>query len=132
MSKFRGLALVLAVMYVTCTFADTSAQPIIELKLNQPAPYDGILFTNEAANKVRYQLLELDRMTRLNGLYEKDILVLEKQSNHWKQATLDLSSRVIEADSRNFWQNAAYFGLGAVTVILLAFATSQAINYGNK
>jgi hypothetical protein len=109
---------------VGSTYGDSA--PAISLLKGDKAPFDGILFTIEYANKTRLDLIEYDRATRLNAVYEKDIALLETRVDHWRSTSESLSNRVIEADNRSYWQNAGYFALGAVTVILLAFATSKA------
>lgn len=103
------------------------------IKKNEPAPYDGFIFTVEAEAKNRKLLLDLDiykaldeSNRRIIDLKTRENLILAEQYNIWKAQSDSLSKQVIEANDKSFWRSLLYFGIGVITTTAIVYGVNQA------
>lgn len=103
----------------------------VNLQKDEKAPFAGILFNNEDANKLRVQLLERDTYESLNVSYEKSLKLMkdnevlrDEQVKLLTESQLRLIRQLKDEKEVGTWERIAWFALGVV-------ATSAAV-YGAK
>lgn len=126
-------------MYKLCTlvtllaFSHYSVAQVKYIEKDTPAPYTGYLFTPEKEKETRFKLIDLDYYKKLSEVnterlkvsYEQQE-VLEKQVTVWRDSSTKLASELASRQSRDFWENLMYFGLGALITVGLTYSVNQA------
>lgn len=105
--------------------ADASPSPL-ELKKGQPAPFSGVLFTDEDEQKLRIIYLNNDFLTQKDTLLEDQNATLQKQVTLWNGQATTNAQQLAEAQSDTFWKKAAFFALGMVATIGAGLALKAA------
>lgn len=107
------------------------ADDVTYLDKNQPAPYEGYLFTTDKAKDTRIKLIERSTFEGINQSLVKTNTLLQTNSDLKDQQIKivmdrndDLSKSLKDAESTSNWERIIYFGLGVL-------ATSAAF-YGAK
>jgi len=115
------------------TFSFVSVAQVRYIEKGEPAPYTGYLFTPEKEKETRFKLIDLDYYKELSEITNKRLEVSQKQQKLldeqvvlWKNHSTDLAKEVASRDSRNFWENLMYFGLGALITVGLTYSVNQA------
>ncbi len=90
-----------------------------------PAPFTGILLTEEEARNADKALIDLDASKQSTDLYKKNFDIANTQADYWKQNALEANKELVSRDNRRFWENSGYFAFGSAITILLAFAVSK-------
>lgn len=100
--------LITNISYASCN------KDVTYLKKDSKAPCTGYLFSEEKEAEVRIKIQSYDylekfsnKQTELINNYDNQIDVLEQKNNL-------LLDRINDKESKNFWENTAYFILGAV------------------
>jgi hypothetical protein len=117
----KRVALILA-LSTSVSFAQ-----VADVKKGEPAPFTGVLFSPEASQdlKKRVETGEIDsEKVRLLNEQNK---ILQERVDLWMKQSDALSKRVVEMQDDSFWKKSAYFGLGAVVTVVMAFAVKGAV-----
>ena len=118
---------------IILTLASNSlAQNAFPLRKGEPAPTDGILLTPEEANRVRVRDIELDLRKKENellidvsGKMKEQVDIMEKRVDFYQDKNMDLSKRVEDLASDNFWEKTVWFILGVGATIGVGYAASR-------
>src|SRR5687768_16503787 len=94
---------------------------VVHLEKGKPAPYTGLLFTEQKANEVRRELLELDK-TRVRLLSREQEVHLLRSASTLREKEIELyrvqNERLIDNQETSDIMRYVWFGLGvAVTGI---------------
>ena len=87
----------------------------IFLEKNKPAPYSGVLFTEDHAQKLRSELLEKDKLEILNTQKTSEISILTQKLSLKDQeieAYQTQNSRLVKAEQTSETMKYVWFGLG--------------------
>lgn len=110
-----------------------AAGPIQYLTQGTPAPYNGYIFTEEAEQKNRLQLIEGNYFKSLDSVNQEYLLNLHKQMELsdkqrilWREESERLSKQLVAQQDSSFWKQVLFFGLGCVVTTGLAFAVNKA------
>lgn len=98
----------------------------------QPAPYDGVLLSNNQSKVVVGQLRQFDNLKLINESLNKEVTLHEanetefqKQIIELKSQNTDLSTNLEKASSDNFWRQTLFFGLGVLSTGLIVYAVKR-------
>lgn len=96
------------------------ADDAVVLQKNQPAPFAGLLLTEEKANSVyndlnRYKLLN-ESLERTIVLYEQNEKLQDKKVNILLEQNDKLAESLSQARSTSNWEKVLWFGLGFLSV----------------
>lgn len=102
------------------------------LKKNDPAPYAGFLFTLDSAKSLSLELEDYDKQKELNlslntsiNLYKQNETTFKQEISQLQAQNADQLKAIQDAESNSFWKKAMWFGIGALTVGLGAYATAH-------
>ena len=106
------------------------AADVVHLKLNQPAPMEGYLFSIPKELEVRKAMMELDTSKLLldNNAKLINLMTIEKgllteQVRLWQDQSRELSRQLVEKENARLW----WFLGGAALTTALAFAVNKAV-----
>lgn len=106
---------------------------VITLKKDERAPFEGVLFSFEQAQKMRYQLIECDIKKELTASYEKTIkLYKENETYHDNKVNIllkqndELSKALTEAKTTSDLTKLLWFGLGVLATGMAIYGAKQA------
>ena len=99
---------------------------VVVIKKNEPAPYDGYLFTQEQAVKVRDLKLDLGLVQKENEILTKKNSLLTDYNVSSETHIKSLSDRLVESRDNSFFSKLGFFMLGAGITTALAFGVSKA------
>lgn len=123
--------LLIAILMIFLSVDNSFAFNSVLLQKDEKAPFSGILFNNEDANKIRIQLLERDTYEQLNMSYEKSLKLMkdnemlkDEQIKLLSESNLTLIQKLKDEREVGTWERIAWFALGVL-------ATSAAV-YGAK
>ncbi len=97
----------------------------ISLTKDEKAPFAGVLFDNEDANKAKNSLIEIDLLNKLNGLYLKNTDIDNQKITILMQQNDVLSKNLQSAQEMHTWEKIAYIGLGVLAVSLGGLLVSR-------
>jgi len=108
------------------------AQETVMIKKDERAPFEGVLFPLDQANKMRYKLIECDIKIQLNESYERTVK-LYKQNETYQDNKVnlllkqndELSKALTESKSTSDFQKIIWFGLGVLATGLAIYGTKQ-------
>lgn len=112
----------LSILLLCSIFSQSvSAQDTALVRKGDLVPFDGILFSEKKANEVRYQLIKLDNLEKINESYDKTI-VLYKKNEDYKNEQLsvllqrndDLAKSLQSSQTTSNWERILWFTLGVV------------------
>ena len=114
------------------TINSAFAQEAIMIKKDERAPFEGVLFPLEQANKMRYQLIECDIKKELNSSYERTIKLYKENEvyqdnkvNLLLKQNDELSKALTEAKVTSDFQKILWFGLGVLATGLAIYGTKE-------
>ena len=102
------------------------AQQVAEVKKGDQAPFTGVLFGPKEDMELRKQILEREYLLKENELIKKQSELLQQRTELWKKQSEDLSKELVDSQNDSFWKKAAFFALGSVATIGMAFAVRGA------
>lgn len=108
------------------------AQEAVMIKKDERAPFEGVLFPLDQANKMRYKLIECDIKIQLNESYERTVK-LYKQNETYQDNKVnlllkqndELSKSLTESKSVSDFQKILWFGLGVIATGLAVYGAKQ-------
>lgn len=100
---------------ILATSLTSRAQDAISIQKGQPAPYSGVLFSEDRANSIRKQLVDKDILSvQLSAAEERHIL--SEQIIKLKDFEIELfrkqNQRLVKASETTEAMKIIYFGLG--------------------
>jgi hypothetical protein len=120
--RFISLVLILATQV-------SLADEVVQLKLNQPAPFAGWLFSPAKELEVRKAIIELDTTkllldnnTKLLTLKDQQNVLLQEQVRLWQDQSKAMAEQLVAKENARMY----YFLDGAVLTTALAFAVNRA------
>jgi hypothetical protein len=125
---------ILLIIWMTFSITTNSlfAQDPTLLKAKQPAPYDGLLFSQEKAEEVKTKLIEGDQMKLLNdsllksiSIYKDNDSIYTQKVNLLQQQNDSLAKSLYDERSSNFWRSVLFMGLGIVVTGLAVYGAAQ-------
>ena len=127
MKNFR-IFLIIILISNNC-FCDNASTP---LKKGQAAPFDGVLVTNEQANKIKDALIDNDGLKKINE-YQATTIDLQKKNADvdaqkitlLSQQNDKLSTTLESTRQFNTWEKVLFIGLGIVAAGVGAYAFSK-------
>lgn len=119
MKNLKNLFLILLASLMT-TSNPANANDATVLIKGQPAPYTGILLTEEKANSVysdlnKYKLLN-ESLERTVALYEQNEKLQDKRVNILLEQNDKLAINLQQARTTSNWEKIMWFGLGFLSV----------------
>jgi hypothetical protein len=119
---------------ITSLIITATVNASVVLEKGQVAPYSGLLFTQEEAQKLKNELQELSLTKELNVslnnslelykksqiVYEDSILVLQNRNDILVQTIKDL-------EPRSDLEKIGLFALGVLTTTVITYAAAQAL-----
>lgn len=106
---------------------------VVFIKKNDPAPYDGVLFTEKKAQEIRLQLIDGDLNKDLNESYKRTVelqkLIIEgkdKQNTMLLDQNDKLAKTAYDSQKMSNWEKAGYF-VGGILVTGMAVKLSHEI-----
>lgn len=110
----------------------SSMPGVISITKNTPAPYDGVLFSNDKAKELYADMQECDAQKQANvsllkslTLMQSNQTIYEAQVSELKIQNETLDTALVKAQSNGFWNRAMYFGLGVLTTGLIVYAARK-------
>lgn len=123
------ISLLISILGNNCFAIDS-----IALKLNDPAPFAGVLMSSSKAQTIRTQLLERDTLLEEKDSYEKSLKLYSDitQLNNQKISILSdenerLSKQLSTQSVTSNWERVLYFGLGVLGTGLVLYAARQTL-----
>jgi hypothetical protein len=114
------------------TINSAFAQEAVMIKKDERAPFEGVLFPLDQANKTRYQLIECDIKKQLNSSYERTIKLYKENEvyqdnkvNLLLKQNDELSKALTESKSTSDLQKILWFGLGVLATGLAIYGTKE-------
>ena len=108
------------------------ANEAINLKKDERAPFEGVLFPFDQAQKIRYQLLECDIKKELVVSYEKTIRLYKENETYYDNKVNillkqndELSKALTESKTSSDLSKILWFGLGVVATGLAVYGAKQ-------
>lgn len=108
------------------------AQEVVLIEKGTPAPYRGVLMTEDKAKVIYNQLADCDKCKLLNKSLEESIQLYQKNESLYLKEIVEvrdqnviLQSALENSKSTNFWEKALWFGFGIITTSVVVFATAQ-------
>lgn len=105
---------------------------VVLIEKGQSAPYSGLLFPKEEANKIRVELLELQTLKLLNESYEKSFDLMQKNNDLFakKESLLldqneKLSLALVESRQSNSIQKIIWFSLGILVTGISVYGAKK-------
>lgn len=112
-----------------CAFA----QETVPLREKEPAPFSGVLFSNEEANKVRREKLELQQTKKINESLVNSLKLSETIDNVNREkvnlvvSQMDILSKNLQEERNvNNWERAVWIGVGILAAGVGALALKGA------
>jgi cell shape-determining protein MreC len=118
------IASMILISHVSLAFA--GEPQVAEVKKGEPAPFTGILLGPNEDMSLRKQVLERDYFEKENELLKSENKILQERTDLWKKQSEELSKQLLESQDDSFWKKAAFFGLGALATVGLAYAVRGA------
>lgn len=137
MRFFRKKTLKIFSIIVSNIFLFTSTvkaedNKVVLIEKGQSAPYSGLLFPKEDANKIRVELLELQTLRLLNESYEKSFDLMQKNNDLFakKESLLldqneKLSLALVESRQNNSIQKIIWFSLGILVTGISVYGAKK-------
>jgi hypothetical protein len=99
-----------------------AAEPAaVQVKKNQPCPFDGVLLSTDAANKAVQNLVMCEKIQEDNeslqqsvSLYKVNEAIYTKETNELKAQNVQLDTALQKANSNSFLVKALWFGIGVL------------------
>jgi hypothetical protein len=114
--------------------ADSCDKAVVLLKKGEPAPCEGFLFSPDAEKKAsqavddaKYYKDLSELLHSRNDLLQKQLAINDERLMLYMKTTEELAQEVVRKQHEDFWQKAAYFGLGIAVTGLSIYAAAQAI-----
>ena len=108
------------------------ATEAVNLKKDERAPFEGVLFPFELAQKTRYQLLECDIKKELIASYDKSIRLYKENETYYDNKVNillkqndELSKALTESKTSSDLTKILWFGLGVVATGLAVYGAKQ-------
>ena len=108
------------------------AEESIMIKKDERAPFEGVLFPLDQANKMRYKLIECDISIKLNESYERTVKLYKQNETYQEnKVTLllkqndELAKALTESKTTSDLQKILWFSLGVVATGLAVYGTSK-------
>ena len=105
---------------------------VVLIEKGQSAPYSGLLFPKEEANKIRVELLELQTLKLLNESYEKSFDLMQKNNDLFakKESLLldqneKLSLALVESRQSSSIQKIIWFSLGILVTGISVYGAKK-------
>lgn len=95
------------------------------IKKDEPAPYEGYLFSPEKEKEVRYTTKRLETVENLNQLQEEKVFLYEKRLEIRDKQLDALSNRVVDEKNDSFLSKAGMFILGALVTTGIVFGVQK-------
>lgn len=113
--KFNAIAIALIFSLGATAQNNAYAQDVISITKGSPAPFSGILFTEQKANDIRKELLEGDK-TKVKLEARDEQLKLHKSMLELKSSEIELyrkqNERLERSNKSSDTMNYIWFGLG--------------------
>lgn len=120
--------LMISLMISNSGFASES----IMIKKDERAPFEGVLFPLDQANKMRYTLIDCEIKTELNLSYERTVKLYKQNETYYENKVNILSKQndelakaLTESKSTGDLQKILWFGLGVLATGLAIYGTKQ-------
>lgn len=125
--------ILLSILTSVNSYADVTLLPGVSLiKKSQPAPYDGVLLSNDKAKSIYDDLHNCEKLREASISLLKSLALMQDNEIQYKQQITTLTTQntaldnaVISANSDGFWRKAMYFGLGVLTSGLIVYAARK-------
>lgn len=119
MNKIKNL-LVKLLVFSMIVSNNVFAEDTIILNKGQPAPFTGLLLTEDKANEVyndikKYKLLN-ESLERSIILHKQNEELYDKRHNILLEQNDKLSETLVQARSTSNWEKVLWFGLGFLSV----------------
>lgn len=124
---------VLTICLIFLISTNCLAEDSVPLKKDQPAPFDGLLLSQDKAQEVKNSLVEKNALGKLNESLNVSLKIQEdiisRQQNK-VQILLDqndkLAKTAYDSQSVNDWVKIMWFGAGILTTGLVFYGLGQA------
>jgi len=117
--------LILVYLFTTLAMADE----VKVLKKGDTVPFDGVLFSKQLEKEIREEVelnkLRIEKLTKLNELSEREIVVLTKRLEVTQKISLELADREVRKEDKEFLKNTLYFITGALVTGLIAHGVNR-------
>jgi hypothetical protein len=105
------------------------ADEVKVLKKGDTVPFDGVLFSKQLEKEIREEVelnkLRIEKLTKLNELSEREIVVLTKRLEVTQKISLELADREVRKEDKEFLKNTLYFITGALVTGLIAHGVNR-------
>ena len=119
MKKLKNL-LVILLIFLTLKNSIVCAEDVVVIVKDSPAPFTGLLMTQEKANTVYNELTTFKLLnTSLEKsvtLYKQNEELYEKKVNVLLEQNTKLSESLQKERTSNNWEKVLWFGLGFISV----------------
>ena len=114
----------IALLLLVCSPAYANTAVLLK---GQPAPWGGILMSQEKAEQVRQIKLDLDlKLVEVDILTRQNKLLTDYTATS-EQHIQSLSKQVVESRDNSMLGKIGYFLLGAATTTIIAYGVSQSL-----
>jgi len=104
------------------------------IKQGDAAPYDGILFSIDEGNKLRFKLLDLDFYIKQNESLNKSLDLsmnksdlIEQKNKILVDQNINLAKSLNDQRGMSTFEHIMWFGLGSLVTVGIAYGVRQAI-----
>ena len=106
----------------------------VVLAKNQPAPFDGVLFSKEMEKQIRqidldnaYLKQQNNSLSRLNAISEEETTIVTKRYENMLLKANELAEKQVKMENNSFWKSTLYFVAGAALTGLITYSVTRAI-----
>lgn len=120
MTNIFTLVVLIPFILFSCNGVYASDTQSTLLNKGDVAPYQGMLLTPDAANKVRIDVLELDYQKTATTNLTSEVSDYQQRLKNYQDENNNLSDRLAKSDT-GFFAKAGFFILGAAITGVLAY-----------
>lgn len=120
-SSIHALVVTAFTFSISPIWADTCDKRVQPIKSGETAPCSGFLFSDEAEkdaararDDAKYYKELSDKLIERNKVVDKESEILERRLQLYVTQSDMLAEKLTKEESKDFWQKALYFGLGAI------------------
>lgn len=117
----KYLAILLLVSY------SAMAQDNVVLHKGDTAPFDGVLLSQDNAQKASDTKYNLGVCNNVSGLKDQENTLLTQRVTNANTAVSNLSEQLAKTQDNSFWKSVGMFVLGSAVTGLIAYGASRAV-----
>jgi len=117
----------IVILFTIFNFTIASAEDVVLLNKDQPAPFTGFLVTKEKVEKIYHLDLDLQLKTKESEIYKQQLLLTQDQLKRNNEFIDTQSKRIVEMQDNSIFTKIGYFILGSIVTGAIAYGVTTTL-----